>query len=278
MPPISGISNPKIFCSQYRLAGKLNARIELHESISVNPCKWNHWIFDSICLPERCSILKLGCGPGQLWAENLDRILPGWKICISDLSAGMLNQVQVNLGEAATRFKFKQIDAQAIPFANGSCDILITNQMLYHLPDHNKLLSEIWRVLAADEYLYALTVDCWHLHDLCEILIQLSPVIQDWGMNPGKSFNLENGSEPLFALFLNVRLDCYDDALRATKVEPLIEYVCSGMVIVTSRKRDRFTRFMNKGFVRLGDEFCLTRDTGLSWSDPNDATREIYVQ
>ena len=60
---------------EYRDATNLNARIRLHQRFSLNPYGWLRWVFDQLDLPSECRILELGCGPGNLWLENLDGFL-----------------------------------------------------------------------------------------------------------------------------------------------------------------------------------------------------------
>ena len=79
---------------QYQDAGNLNARIRLHIEFSTNKYGWFPWVFDRYDLPEKCRILELGCGPGDLWGENMHRISPGWEITLSDFSPGMLEKAQ----------------------------------------------------------------------------------------------------------------------------------------------------------------------------------------
>src|SRR5579862_8181957 len=110
---------------QYRDASNLNARIELHRRFGTNATKWNTWIFDQFRLPAAGRILELGCGPGLLWQANLERIPRGWEVTLSDFSPGMLAEARRNLGEHADRFYFREVDAQAIPYADGAFEGVI---------------------------------------------------------------------------------------------------------------------------------------------------------
>jgi SAM-dependent methyltransferase len=263
MPDISGINDPKYVSGQYRSADNLNARIGLHERFSVNPYGWQRWLFDQFEMPGQCSILELGCGAGQLWTTNLDRLLPGWTVCLSDGSDGMLAQARANLGEAAAHFTFRQVDAQVIPFADGSCDAVIANHMLYHVPDREKALAEIRRVLAPDGRLYASTIGCRHLLELRAMLARFAPVLADWGVSMANSFTLEDGAEQLARWFPSVRLVRYVDALLVTEAEPLIEYVLSGRATFSPEEQREFVRFVGQELARQGGKMRITKDSGL---------------
>ena len=263
MPDLSGINDPRYVSGQYSTAANLNTRIGLHEHFSVNPYRWPHWVFDRFDLPAQCSILELGCGAGQLWTNNLDRLPPGWTICLSDASAGMLAQARANLGAAAARFNFRQVDAQAIPFADGGFDAVIANHMLYHVPEREKARAGIRRVLAPGGRLYASTNGARHMLELREMLVRFSPVLADWGVQITKSFTLENGAEQLQRYFPFIRLERYEDALLVTDVEPLIEYVLSGRIHFTPAEKQEFTRFVEQEIARQGGKLHITKDGGL---------------
>ena len=72
---------------QYRDASNLEARVELHRRFGTNPDGWYPWIFDVLeTLPATARVLELGCGPGYMWKECIDRIPDNWNIILSDLS------------------------------------------------------------------------------------------------------------------------------------------------------------------------------------------------
>jgi len=102
---------------QYRDSTNLDARAEIHRRFSTNPYGWLNWVFDTLMkLPADAKILELGCGPAYLWKECDERIPAGWNITLSDLSPGMLDAAWRNLVVIGRAFKFKEIDAQTIPF------------------------------------------------------------------------------------------------------------------------------------------------------------------
>ncbi|MGD0877639.1 MAG: class I SAM-dependent methyltransferase [Anaerolineales bacterium] len=140
------MNDPLNLKKQYKDSSNLDARVRLHQGFSVNKYGWQHWVFDQFKASNRWRIMELGCGPGTLWLDNLDRIPAGWDITLSDFSDGMLEQARHNL-ETHRPFQFKIIDAQSIPFEDGHFDAVIANHMLYHVPNRSTALAEIWRVL-----------------------------------------------------------------------------------------------------------------------------------
>ena len=216
-----------LLSQQYRDETNLNARIALHQRFSTNQQGWFPWLFEQLSLPPRCRILELGCGPGDLWLQNLERIPSGWHMTLSDLSAGMVRRAQRSLADRSQAFDFQVIDAQSIPFADGSCDAVFANHVLYHVPDRDKALSEMRRVLRPGGKLYASTVGEAHLRELYHLVGQIDAEAFGYDDSACEPFLLENGGIQLSRWFTEVRLHRYDDGLIVTEAEPLIAYILS---------------------------------------------------
>jgi SAM-dependent methyltransferase len=159
---------------------------------------------------------------GRLWAENAERIPPGWDIILSDFSSGMLDEARQTLGDTRP-FTFEVLDVQAIPYPDNTFDAVIANHMLYHVPDRPRTLAEIYRVLVPTGVLYASTVGEGHLHELNELIRRWVPDLPERGM----PFTLGNGRPQLDAVFPHVERYDYDDALEVTETEPLVAYILS---------------------------------------------------
>jgi cyclopropane fatty-acyl-phospholipid synthase-like methyltransferase len=71
---------------QYATAQNLKTRIALHERFSTSSQPFPRWVFDHLRLPERADILEVGCGNGNLWAANRERIPSGWRLTLTDFS------------------------------------------------------------------------------------------------------------------------------------------------------------------------------------------------
>jgi SAM-dependent methyltransferase len=248
---------------QYRNAANLNARIELHARFSTNTYGWHPWIFDQLTIVPQSRVLELGCGPGRLWLQNIERIPPSWDITLSDFSPGMLEEARRNLAGSGRMFAFEVIDAQSIPFADASFDVLIANHMLYHVPDRPRALAEIRRVLRPGGRFYASTVGAAHLRELGELVRRFDPQIV-FGIGDEASFTLESGAEQLAPHFSSVVLHRYEDALIVTKAEPLIAYILSGRV-GASLEGDRAAEFATFVERELADQGALhiTKASGL---------------
>ena len=211
---------------QYKDSSNLDARVEIHKRFSTNPYGWFNWVFDTLLkLPANAKILELGSGPAYLWKECANRIPTGWDIALSDLSSGMVDAAWRNLVVTGRNFKFKEIDAQSIPFEGETFDAVIANHMLYHVPDRPKALKEIRRVLKSDGHLFATTIGQNHLKEIANWIQQVNPGTDF--ISFGSPFTLENGLEQLKQFFAQVTLSRYPDSLQVTEVKPIIAFILS---------------------------------------------------
>ena len=248
--------------NQYRDASNLNARAELHRRFSTNVDGWFSWLFDILeTLPSTARVLELGCGPGHLWKESINRIPEGWSITLSDLSDGMVDAAWRNLVVTGRAFKYEQIDAQSIPYPDETFDIVIANLMLYHVPDRLKALLEIHRILKRGGHFVAATSSHVHLNELNTWLKKASP---DEYIPFNNTFSLDNGLEQLKSFFSSVEIKRYDNSLRVTEIEPLMAYIFS-----TTKAKDipettllEIRRELEDILSRKGEIFSTT-DSGL---------------
>jgi SAM-dependent methyltransferase len=248
---------------QYRDSSNLDARVAIHQRFSTNPYGWFTWIFDTLIeLPANARILELGCGHGLLWKENADRIPSTWDITLSDLSSGMLDSAWRNLVVTGRNFKFKEIDAQSIPFEDVAFDAVIANHMLYHVPDRPKAIAEIKRVLKTDGRLFVTTVGKRHMQEITGWLEEISN--GKYVSKATVSFTLENGLEQLKSSFPQVTISRYEDNLRVTELEPLAAYLHS-MVSLSELQKDKLEQVKKELSVRLKQQgqIFITKDSGL---------------
>ena len=250
-----------LLSDQYRTASNLNARIQLHRRFSTNKYGWTLWIFDHLQLLADSRILDVGCGPGNLWRENIARIPDGWEITLSDFSPGMLGRAHDNLRDCRSRFEFQVVDAQAIPFKDGTFDAVTANFMLYHVPDRPRALSEMHRVLKNGGRLYAATHGCDHMREIRELISTIDPHANQTSAASG--FGLENGFDQLSQFFSRVTLDRYEDALVVTEVEPLVAYILSTKrSALVNKKPETLVRLIERQMKLKGNIF-ITKDGGM---------------
>jgi len=265
MARVDGLTDRQYLAKQYRDAGNLNARINIHRRFSANPQGLLRWIFERFTLPPACRILELGGGPGNLWVENLDRLPQGWAVTLSDVSIGMVRQARENLNGCAQQFRFGIANAQSIPFASRTFDAVIADHMLYHVPDRRRALSEMRRVLIPGGRLFASTIGDGHMRELADLAARFDADLGTWGSCgfATGTFTLENGASQISAFFGNVSVDRYEDSLAVTEVAPLVDYMLSGRIQLDGARRNELTEFIAREMERAGGILRITKETGI---------------
>ena len=153
---MSNINNMSIVKQQYANANNLNTRISIHDKYSTNKMGFGNWIVSNYRIDKGMKVLELGCGTGDMWKNRKDLIKLCSKLTLSDFSEGMLSTTKNNIGEY-NNIDYKVIDIQEIPFENETFDVVIANMMLYHVPDIDKGLAEVRRVLKRGGLFYCAT-------------------------------------------------------------------------------------------------------------------------
>jgi ubiquinone/menaquinone biosynthesis C-methylase UbiE len=97
-------------------------------------------------LPYRqaCRVLDVGCGAGS-WHPRIAGA--GAAVVGVDLMAGMLREARAADAALDPRPALVQADAQALPFPVMSFDRILCAGVLYHVPDCERALLEMRRVL-----------------------------------------------------------------------------------------------------------------------------------
>ncbi len=248
---------------QYKTPRNLDARAALHKRFSTNCEGWSPWVLRHIDLAETADILDIGCGTGALWKTNRDRIPGGWRIMMADFSEGMLERAKEELAAEGRRFDFVIADIQDLPFADRSFDGVVANHMLYHVPDLGRALAECHRVLKPGGSFYASTNGALNMYELWELV---HTFIGDGWANPHSllSFRVDNGASFLERYFTEVRFFGFEDHLRVTAVDALIDYFLSSETLsrpVRLRKED-FRRYLEARILRDGS-IEIRKDVGI---------------
>jgi len=183
---------------QYATEANLRARQALWIGAEGEDAKEMLWQQIEAAAPRR--LLEVGGGQGEL-AERIGRELHA-EVSFLDFSPRM-----VELAHARGIEDARQGDVQALPFADGSFDTAVAAWMLYHVPDLDRGLSELARVLADGGSLIAVTNAERHIAELRELFAYPPDAFT-------MSFNSENGEGFLRRHFASVeRFDC---EVRAT--------------------------------------------------------------
>lgn len=211
---------------QYRTDANLQARMALHAQFSTNPQPWHQWVFAQLDLPADAQVLEVGCGPARLWSENRAAVPAGWRLTLTDFSAGMLAAAQAALADWPAPIIWRECDVQALPFADGQFDAVIANHMLYHVPDRAQALRELRRVLKVGGRLYAATNGRDNLAGLNELVQEFDPALEFMSA-ADQPFPLEVAAAEIGAHFEQVTVADYHNSLHITAAAPLVDYLLS---------------------------------------------------
>jgi SAM-dependent methyltransferase len=208
---------------QYKQPDNLRARITLHQRFSTSPISWYSWLFDHYDFPANARVLEIGCGPGDMWESNQERVPENWRLTLTDLSEGMVNKARQKT--TGLPVQFCCADADIFPFPENSLDAVIGNHMLYHVPDKDRTFSQIRRVLVSGGKVITATNGERHLLDLTGIIRGFDPNYEV--SSHITSFTLENGPAMLSKYFEDVERIDFPNDLKVTEVEPLVDYTLS---------------------------------------------------
>jgi arsenite methyltransferase len=92
-------------------------------------------------------VIELGCGPG-FYSRKLARRFPQIAVIGVDRSESQVCSARRRAAvENVSNCVFERVNALALPSADGSFDILIASRILTVLPDHERAVAEMFRVL-----------------------------------------------------------------------------------------------------------------------------------
>jgi ubiquinone/menaquinone biosynthesis C-methylase UbiE len=91
--------------------------------------------------------LEIGAGTGYFTLNLMRAGLIGEATC-SDISPGMLGTLAANAEELGLKVHTAPADAEHLPFADESFDLVLGHAVLHHIPDLSRAFTEFERVLA----------------------------------------------------------------------------------------------------------------------------------
>ena len=269
--------------SQYRSATNLSARIALHSLYSTNPEGWFPWLYRKLALAPGMRVLEVGCGDGALWTCRHKELPHPISIVLSDISDGMIRDVRRNIrqaiptadsqtsdpvspadgGQVLRPFTFQVFDCANIPYPDNTFDLVIANHVLFYADDLSKTLQELARVLKPGGRFICSSYSSRHMHEIRDLVQLFDSHISLSQGQLYERFGLENGQSLLSPVFSSVRLLRYEDGLRITDPQPLIEYILSCHGNQNQYLVNRYKEFQAFVKEQVGNVFCVTKDAGI---------------
>ena len=201
------LDDPTLVAAEYADETRLRRRAAAHtpRTTGVDPRALAVAAVASV--PPR-RVLEVGCGWGDL-AERIARET-GAEVVALDLSPWMVELARERDVDARVG------DVQELPFPGGEFDCAVAAWMLYHVPDLDRALAELARVLRPGGRLVAVTNSAFHLEELRRLV----------GSGPSPStFTSENGAELLGRDFARVAREDIDGRLEFPTRGDVEEYL-----------------------------------------------------
>ena len=213
------LDDPEIVRAEYATEDGLEARRSIYESAEGEDAREVAFRAIATGLPRR--VLEVGPGPGELSARIMAEL--GAEVVALDVSERMVELARERGVDARVG------DVQSLPFADASFDTVVAAWMLYHVPDVDRGLAEIARVLAPGGRLVAVTNSELHLDEA-----RAHAGVVMVGRLP---FNRDNGRGILGRHFATVERIDVDGWVTFPDAEAIRRYVRS--MITEAAKADR---------------------------------------
>ena len=179
------IDDPAAVAVQYATEANLEARRSLYANAEGPDPR--EVAFEAVAegAPER--VLEVGGGPGELSARIASEL--GCEVVMLDVAPRMVELARGRGVDARVG------DVQQLPFPDASFDCAVAAWMLFHVPDLDRGLAELARVLRPGGRLVAVTNSEEHLRELRELAGSAA-----WE----RTFTRENGAEAIGRHFAHV--------------------------------------------------------------------------
>jgi ubiquinone/menaquinone biosynthesis C-methylase UbiE len=202
------INDPAAVARQYAAENNLEARRALYANVDGPDPREIALAAVSETGPRR--VLEVGGGPGELSARIADEL--GCEVVMVDISPRMV-ELALSRGVDA-----RVGDAEQLEFESGSFDCVVAAWMLFHLPDIDRGLGELARVLRVGGRLVAVTNSVHHMRELRTIAGTAA-----WS----RPFTRENGTEILLRHFAEVERRDADGWATIESHETVTAFVAS---------------------------------------------------
>lgn len=214
----SSFTDPERLRQQYGSSERLQVRVETHRRYSESKTSFLDWVVEQLEVAPGHLVADIGCGPGNYFGRLAAR---GARVVGSDLSRGMA----VEAGTAG--FPTVVADAQALPFEDASCDRVMCNHVLYHVPDLRRALMELRRIARRGGRVLLATNGRDHLKAFRDVT-QVAAADIGYELKPTRPspFTLED-VEPVAVVFPEADVRRLDNCLVFADPQPALDYLRS---------------------------------------------------
>lgn len=206
------LDDPELVRREYASEEGLRARLSAYAGIPRPDAR--DVAFEAVREARPEHVLEVGCGSGETAARINDEL--GATVVAVDISPRMVELARERGVDA------REGDVQDLPFAGASFDCVVANWMLYHVPDLDRGLGELARVLRPGGRLVAATNGLAHLGELWAL------VGRDRSKEPRRFF-VETGEGALRAHFERVERRDVANVVAFEDRDAVCRYVASSV-------------------------------------------------
>jgi SAM-dependent methyltransferase len=204
---------------QYGTGAKLDARAHLHRAYGTSPIPFPHFEAALVDWPAAATVLECGCGTGRFW-EN-DGLPRSITLTVTDLSPGMVAEALERATAQGFRVEGRPVDVQELPFDDDAFDVAIANHMLYHVPDPDRAVAELARVLRPGGVLLAATNGYGHMREINDAVAE---VFGGHAEALYEVFGIDTGEARLREQFASVVWHAFDNDLVTDDPAAVVAY------------------------------------------------------
>ncbi len=207
----------------------LEVRIRTHELYTRPEMDFAAWVLDHVPWRGDETVLDIGCGSGLYFEPVGVRLTRGGRMLCGDLSLGMLRDASAKVAQGPV--SLFNGDAMYLPVPSCSCDVVLANHMLAHVPQIEWAVAEAHRVLRSGGHLVATTNARDSMRGFFDLIEAASLALGHRVEIPDipviTRFSLENGRPFIEPLFPSVEMHQFQAALVFPAIEPVVAYINS---------------------------------------------------
>lgn len=211
----------------YATDENLRIRQETHDKYSVPDRSFAEWVLDRVPWRGGEKLLDVGCGNGLYFKKMQNR-----GVDIDYVGIDLMETMIRNHPLAENNECLSLGDAQALPFADDSFDLVMANHMMHHLSNMHDALDEFHRILKPSGVLIVATNSMNTMPELQVLMRRAIVLLTRSGAAtvrapemPTDRFALENGIRLLSNHFYAVVRHDLPSALVFPDVEPAMMYL-----------------------------------------------------
>jgi ubiquinone/menaquinone biosynthesis C-methylase UbiE len=225
----------------------LDSRVAIH-SFGSSPLSWPVFVRSRLPLEVGAVILDVGAGTGIHWREPT-AVRP----VLLDLHAPMCHELR------QLRHPVVQASAEMLPMAGASFDGVLCTHALYHVPDPERAIAELFRVVRPGGWIALSSNGPRHMAQLSE-LRRSAGVVADRTPH-SRFFGIEDAVRALTARGLRPVTHEFSDDLKVTDASVVLDY-CASLGPLTPEQERRMTELLHNEIAEFG-HYRIERQSAL---------------